>query len=111
MVGETLYDLVDCGKSGRGKGCRGMNGNLGVRPGGAVVLERRASGNENQKPRIEGRQQGRPRTEPRPVGSVRRLIHRTSVLSLVVGTVAALIAWVGVLAWGAVWVVHQIPGT
>jgi hypothetical protein len=64
----------------------GDQGDLGVTPRGAVALGQRT-----------------------PVGSIRRGIQRTILVTVVVGTVVALAAWVTVLAYGGVWVVHQIP--
>ena len=64
----------------------GEQGDLGVTPRGAVAPDQRT-----------------------PVGSIRRVIRRTILLTVVVGTVVALAAWVTLLAYGGVWVVNQIP--
>ena len=87
----------------------GDTGDLGVRPRGAVALGEPAYAGGEQLPGVGNEQGWRPQTESRAVGSIRRLIHRTILLAVFVGTFAALAAWVTLLAYGGIWIFHQVP--
>jgi hypothetical protein len=74
-------------------------GGLDLRSGGAAALDQRASGNVDESSSVR----------PVGVGSLRRLARRVSVLTLVAGMLVALVAWVIVLVYGAMWVVGRVP--
>jgi hypothetical protein len=43
------------------------------------------------------------------VGSIRRLARRAALLSAMLATFSALVAWAAILVYGAIWIVHQLP--
>ena len=75
-------------------------GGLDLQPGGAAAFDQRAPGNVDESSSVR---------RPVGVGSLRRLARRVSVLTLVAGTLVALVAWVIVLVYGAMWVVGRVP--
>jgi hypothetical protein len=70
-------------------------GGLDLQPGGAAALGHHESG-DDESPSVE-------------VGSFRRLARRVSVLAFAAGTLIALVAWIAVLVYGAIWVVERVP--
>ena len=80
----------------------GEHVSLGGEPGG-TAMHQRAHGDGNTG------QLGTEQPEPSSAGSIRRLIRRTGLLTLVIATFAALAAWVTLLALGGLWIWNQLP--
>jgi hypothetical protein len=49
------------------------------------------------------------RGDASPVGPIRRVVRRAVVVSVVLSTCTALVAWAALLVYGGIWVVHQLP--
>ena len=87
----------------------GDHGTPGVQPGRTAALQQRPYSHANQQPRVAREQQGRQQTELGAAGLSSRLIHRAAIFTMLVGTSAALGAWVVALVWGALWIWGQLP--